>query len=41
MDLFLSWMPFFVVIFLFVAAIISAWAFPNKTVSNNKHDKKY
>jgi hypothetical protein len=33
-----SWTPFYVVIALFVLAIISPWIFPNKMVSNNKRD---
>lgn len=37
----LDWSPFFVVIFLFILAIISPWAFPNKMVSKNKHDNEY
>lgn len=38
---FIDWMPYWVVIALFITAIISAWAFPNKMVSKNKHDIKY
>jgi hypothetical protein len=38
---FVSWMPFFVVLVLFVLAIISPWVFPNKMVSKNKHDNKF
>lgn len=33
-----SWTPFYVVITLFVLAIISPWIFPNKMVSNHKRD---
>lgn len=36
-----SWWPFFVVIALFILAIVSPWIFPNKMVSKNKHDNKY
>ena len=36
-----SWTPFYVVITLFVLAIVSPWLFPNKTVSKNKHDNKF
>lgn len=32
---------FGVVIALFVLAIVSVWAFPNKSVSNNEHDIKH
>jgi hypothetical protein len=34
-------MPFYIVIFLFLMAIVAPWIFPNKKVSNNKHDQKY
>lgn len=34
-------MPFYVVIALFILAIISPWVLPNKKLSNNKHDNKY
>jgi hypothetical protein len=37
----ISWWPFFVVIALFILAIVSPWIFPNKMVSKNKHDNKY
>jgi hypothetical protein len=37
----LSWWPFWVVIVLFVLAIVSPWAFPNSKVSKNKHDNKF
>lgn len=41
-DMFdVSWTPFYVVIALFVLAIISPWIFPNKMVSKNKHDNKF
>jgi hypothetical protein len=40
MDL-VSWSPFFVVVALFVLAIISPWVFPNKNFSDNKHDNKF
>lgn len=36
-----SWTPFYVVIALFVLAIVSPWIFPNKMVSKNKHDNKH
>jgi hypothetical protein len=36
-----SWTPFYVVIALFVLAIISPWVFPNKMVSNNKDDIRH
>lgn len=36
-----AWWPFFVVIALFVLAIVSPWIFPNKIVSKNKHDNKF
>jgi hypothetical protein len=36
-----SWWPFFVVIALFILAIVSPWIFPNKMVSKNKHDNKF
>jgi len=36
-----SWTPFYVVIALFVLAIVSPWIFPNKMVSKNKHDNKF
>lgn len=36
-----AWWPFFVVIALFVLAIVSPWIFPNKMVSKNKHDNKF
>lgn len=36
-----SWTPFYVVIVLFVLAIISPWVFPNKGVSDNQHDNKF
>jgi uncharacterized membrane protein len=36
-----SWWPFFVVISLFILAIVSPWIFPNKMVSKNKHDNKF
>ncbi len=41
MELILDWMPFFVVITLFILAIVSPWIFPNKMVSKNKHDNKF
>ena len=40
-DMDASWTPFYVVIVLFVLAILSPWLFPNKMVSKNKHDNKY
>ena len=36
-----SWTPFYVVIALFVLAIISPWIFPNKMVSKHKRDIEY
>lgn len=36
-----SWWPFFVVIGLFILAIVSPWIFPNKMVSKNRHDNKF
>lgn len=36
-----SWWPFFVVIALFILAIIAPWVVPNKMVSKNKHDNKF
>lgn len=38
---FASWWPFYVVIALFILAIVSPWIFPNKMVSKNKHDNKF
>jgi len=38
---FSSWWPFYVVIALFLLAIISPIIFPNKMVSKNKHDNKF
>ncbi len=32
---------FGVVIALFILAIVSVWLFPNKSISNNKHDIKH
>ena len=37
----LSWWPFWVVVLLFILAIVSPWVFPNKSVSKNKHDNKF
>ena len=37
----IDWWPFFVVVVLFVLAVIAPWVFPNKTVSNNKYDNKF
>lgn len=37
----IDWSPFFVVIALFLLAIASPWLFPNKSVSDNKHDNKF
>jgi N-terminal TM domain of oligopeptide transport permease C len=31
----------YVIIFLFILAIVSPWIFPNKMVSNNDHDLKH
>ena len=36
-----AWWPFYVVIALFILAIVSPWVFPNKMVSKNKHDNKF
>lgn len=36
-----SWWPFFVVIALFILAIVAPWIFPNSMVSKNKHDNKF
>jgi hypothetical protein len=36
-----AWWPFFVVIALFILAIISPWIFPNKMISKNKHDNMF
>lgn len=36
-----SWWPFFVVIGLFILAIICPWIIPNKMVSKNKYDNKF
>lgn len=36
-----DWWPFYVVIILFVLAIVSPWVFPNDRVSDNKHDNKF
>lgn len=35
-----TWTPFYIVVVLFVLAVISPWVFPNKLVSKNKHDNK-
>ncbi len=37
----LDWWPFYVVIVLFVLAIISPWVFPNDKVSDNEHDNRF
>jgi hypothetical protein len=37
----LDWWPFWVVIALFVLAIVSPFLFPNRSVSDNKHDNKF
>jgi hypothetical protein len=37
----LDWWPFYVVIALFLLAILSPWILPNKMVSKNKHDNKF
>lgn len=37
----LDWWPFFVVIALFILAIISPWIIPNEKVSKNRHDNKF
>lgn len=36
-----SWMPFYIVITLFILAIVAPWVVPNKMISKNKHDNKY
>lgn len=36
-----DWWPFYVVIALFILAIVSPWVFPNKKVSDNKHDNEF
>jgi hypothetical protein len=41
LDMNLDWWPFYVVIALFILAIVSPWIFPNKTVSKNKHDNLF
>lgn len=38
---FVTWLPFWIVVVLFVLAVVSPWVFPNKKVSNNKHDIKF
>jgi hypothetical protein len=37
----LDWWPFYVVISLFILAIVAPWVFPNNRVSKNKHDNKF
>jgi hypothetical protein len=37
----LDWWPFYVVIALFILAIVSPWIFPNNKVSKNRHDNKF
>ena len=37
----MDWMPFYIVITLFILAIVAPWVIPNKKVSNNKHDNEY
>lgn len=34
-------MPFYIVILLFILAIVAPWIVPNSKISNNKHDNKY
>lgn len=36
-----DWWPFYVVIALFILAIVSPWVFPNKSVSKNRHDNEF
>lgn len=36
-----DWWPFYVVIALFVLAIVSPWVFPNEKISKNKHDNEF
>lgn len=38
---FSAWWPFYVVIALFLLAIVSPWVFPNEKVSKNKHDNDF
>jgi len=37
----MDWMPFYIVILLFILAIVAPWIVPNSKISNNKHDNKY
>lgn len=37
----MDWLPFYVVVVLFVLAILSPIIFPNKMVSKNKEDNKF
>lgn len=36
-----DWIPFFVVVLLFILAVISPVIFPNRMVSKDKHDNKF
>lgn len=36
-----DWIPFFVVVALFILAVLSPLIFPNRMVSKNKHDNKF
>lgn len=37
----MDWMPFWIVIALFLLAGVSPWVFPNRKVSKNKHDNMF
>lgn len=37
----MDWMPFYIVILLFIMAIVAPWVIPNSKISDNKHDKEY
>ncbi len=37
----MDWLPFYVVVVLFILAIISPFVFPNKTVSEHEEDNKF
>ena len=36
----LDWWPFYVVVELFILAIVSPWVLPNNTLSKNKDENK-
>lgn len=38
---FSSWWPFYVVITLFILAIVAPWVWPNNKVSDHEHDNKF